>query len=473
MQDKHHRLHNRAFIAVLVLTAVYYLFLLSNGDFQPVAPELLDRVYGWMALNLLHGDFTVPRQVIQFESFTRNGRVLTYFGDFPAALRLLAWPFHRLTAGGLARLSCWIAMVLFVGLQLRMLLVVHESLRPEDRSRPLLAMLAAATVLSGPQLYLLGSAWIYHESVFWSAAQAACFSLVVLQAALAGRTLRGGELALLAALAGVALNTRPSVGAGLVLSFGLVLAWTAWETGLLRPRILGPAAILVVLGLAAAWVNYGRWGNPLTFADFRDYDFAHRQPARLAMILTYHELNLGRIPVALLYYATGLPYVFKNTAPFAEYLRTHFDGLEAPPLSGLLANPLTIVLAALGAWRLFWRPELPRSGIALLRLTLIGYAAIAVMVLMAMYLTLRYRMDFAPLTTLLALLGYRALSIRLPALRPAQQQGLRAAVLVCCLGGIAVSHYTLVIHKVWSGGVPMDVRRTLLPLAPFARAALP
>ena len=45
-----------------------------------------------------------------------------------------------------------------------------------------------------------------------------------------------------------------------------------------------------------------------------------------------------------------------------------------------------------------------------------------------------------------------------------------AAVGLCVLGVLG-SHYILLVHKVWSIGVPMEVRLALFPFAPFAHAA--
>ena len=56
------------FAGLLVVIAVYYLFLLSNGTFELFAPEMLDRVFDNMLVHLLHGEFTVDRSVIDFES---------------------------------------------------------------------------------------------------------------------------------------------------------------------------------------------------------------------------------------------------------------------------------------------------------------------------------------------------------------------------------------------------------------------
>src|SRR5690349_16657373 len=55
------------FFALLAVITVYYLFLLSNGTFQIFAPEMLDKVFNSMLVNLFHGDFTVDPKAIGFE----------------------------------------------------------------------------------------------------------------------------------------------------------------------------------------------------------------------------------------------------------------------------------------------------------------------------------------------------------------------------------------------------------------------
>lgn len=81
------------FVALIAVVGVYYLFLLSNGTLQLFAPELLDKVFDSMLAHLLHGEFNVDPKAIGFEASVRNGKTYTYFGIFPALLRLLALPF--------------------------------------------------------------------------------------------------------------------------------------------------------------------------------------------------------------------------------------------------------------------------------------------------------------------------------------------------------------------------------------------
>src|SRR5271166_6347567 len=123
------------FFILIAGVAVYYLFLLSNGTFQLFAPEMLDQVFDNMLVHLLRGDFTVNHDAIGFEVFTRYGKTYAYFGVLPALLRYPALAFGEIARAQLARLSCLTAVVLYVALQLRMLLFVHERLPPQNRVR--------------------------------------------------------------------------------------------------------------------------------------------------------------------------------------------------------------------------------------------------------------------------------------------------------------------------------------------------
>jgi hypothetical protein len=469
------------FFLLIGAVAIYYLFLLSNGSFQLFAHEMLDEVYNNMLLHLLQGEFIVSSNVIDFEAFTRDGKTYAYFGMFPALLRLPALVFVNFAESHLARLSCLTAVVIFVALQLRMLLIFHSSLPDGSRMSILLSLMIAATVFSGPQLYILGSASIYHESVLWSAAIAAGFNFVVVRAAFGSRGLRTGELVSLAILAGLAINTRPTVGTALYLSTTLLVGWTAWNrwhTGacslpaLARaPCIWLPFTFLGLLAIAVGIVNFERWGNSFTFADFRYYGWLQRNPNAVRAFNTYGEINFSRIWIGALYYATGLPYLLKGVSPIAEFLRDRVAGIEAPPITPLLTNPLTIWLAGIGLYRFWSQPELVPKSTAILGLALIGDASAVIFVLAYMYLTMRYRFDFAPFMTLAALIGYVGVSKAAARRSDTWRNRVCAVAVAWAVLGIVGSHYILLVHKVWSIAVPMPVRLALFPYAPFAHAA--
>jgi hypothetical protein len=155
--------------------------------------------------------------------------------------------------------------------------------------------------------------------------------------------------------------------------------------------------------------------------------------------------------------------------PFAEFFRSAV--IEAPPFTPLLTNPLTVILAGVGLYRLWWRPDLQLRSLAMLRLALIGHACAVVLILAFFTFTLRYRFDFAPFMTLAAFVGYRSLAITAGGLSGTWRRRILVAAVGLCVLGVLGSHYILLVHKVWSIGVPMKVRLALFPFAPFAHAA--
>jgi hypothetical protein len=86
-------------------------------------------------------------------------------------------------------------------------------------------------------------------------------------------------------------------------------------------------------------------------------------------------------------------------------------GIEAPPITPVLTNPLTIILAGIGLYRILRKPECNARRVAVLRLVLVGHASAVLLILTAMSFTLRYRFDFSPFMTLAALIGYGTVSI--------------------------------------------------------------
>ena len=463
------------FVLLCALIGCYYAFLLGNGHFVLLAREKFDMVFGSMLEHLLRGEFDVDSDAIGDESFTHGGKAYAYFGPFPAALRLLAMPFIDVKTGGLARLSCLLAMLAYVIIQLRTLFLVHGSVPAPRRSGFCLTIMVLAISLSGPQLYLLGSAWIYHEPVFWAGAMGALYNLIVLRGVLAERPFRAVDLCWLALIAGLALNTRVSVGIALCLSTSLLVLWRAWngraDSGAIRSTAFwGPVLILALFVIIVGTVNFGRWGNPLTFADLRYWDFGLRLPRRMDVVRNYGELNALRIPIDWLYYATGIPYAIKTMQPFAGYFDSHFDGFEAPAFSAMAVNPLIVILAGIGVFHVIRRPDsLPAGSAPLLRLTLVGHFAAIVLVCAAMYSAMRYRMDFAPFMTLAAFVGYPA--VMRASFGPERRRVIGYGIALC-LFGIVASHYVLLIHKVWSTGVPYDVRERLQPYVAFSKEPL-
>ena len=364
---------NRTLWRTLALSAIgtlalgiHYTILLGNGSLSLLGREGLDLVFGSMLDHLLHWDFAVDPSAIDVEAWTRDGKTYSYFGIFPALMRLLAMPFVDVTKVGLSRIYCLVSLMIYVGTLLRTLHLMHMAIEPARRSNACLTIGGVAICLSGPPVYLLASAWIYHEPIIWSMAFGAIYNFLILRAVLTSRGFTSGDLGWLGVLAAIVLNTRVSFGIALYATASMLLLWLSgrnWANAAATPagrRLLAaildrrfalPVAALAAGAIVAGYVNYQRWGNPLTFADYNYYDLALADARWSTVIKTYGLFDPARIPMALLYYTTGLVYFLRWRPMFSDYLLTHFYGAEAPPFFPLFVNPIWILLACFGVYK--------------------------------------------------------------------------------------------------------------------------
>ena len=217
----------------------------------------------------------------------------------------------------------------------------------------------------------------------------------------------------MAAVAGLALLCRVSFGLGLYAALGLMLSLEAWRgrAQLLSLRALAPAAL--ALGLfagASLGVNAARWDRPLTFVPFREQlALVRHGDDRLQRVDRYGELNLRRIPFALQYYLAPVWALDdgKGRLLLQNTQLELFDDVELPPSSLLFTDPVVCILAGIGVLALARRrapADGPMAGAALA-----GLACPILVMLTAISLCFRYRLDFYPALDFAACLGAASL----------------------------------------------------------------
>ena len=261
----------------------------------------------------------------------------------------------------------------------------------------------------------------------------------------------------MALAAGLALLCRVSFGLGLYAALGLMLCVEAWRArsggGLAVLKALAPAAaILVLFAGAAAWINAARWDSPLTFVPFRNQAaLVKHGEDRLQRLQRYGELNLARLPFALQYYLAPvwvLPGADGGLLLQKTQLRL-FDDVELPPSSLLLSDPAVCLLAGLGVCALGRRRALvPDLGLSAVGLA--GLASPIAVLLLAISLSFRYRMDFYPALDFAACLGVSTL-------RPGASRSLGRLFLALAAAGAAVAFASLWLYYFAPMGTALDL----------------
>jgi len=460
-----------ALAAAGLLLAAWYAWIAMRGSIDPFHVHPHGRTFNSMLLHLLVGRFDVDSGAVGMEGFERDGRVYAYWGIFCALLRaplLLVPGAIRLDVTSASMLAAvWLAAMakLWLALDLRRALPASGTM---DAAVVLFALYAA---LGGATIGQLQPS-IFQEVVFWAFAQASIFVCLAVRGVLDGQFSRG-RLAAMALCAGFALITRVSTAIGLYGALGLlllVLAAQMWRAGRFRLADYGvPLAILFAFVGIAALVNYARWGNIATFADYSFYRYNAVAPDRVGRMHAYGLFNLLRLPFGAQYFFFPL-WAFKGSdggAFFAETRARLIDVAEFPPASLLLTDPLPFILA--GCLVVAWgRPRVGLRAQARLLALAAGLLAPWLLMMTAIYMAYRYRVEFYPLLDLVAALGVIAVG-RVPAMRALFARHV-IWIAGVTLAGVALAHLWVAIYQLTPFGPPdafinygtIDAYRTLL-----------
>jgi hypothetical protein len=444
------------FLVFAVLLGAYYWALLTSGNRHlfPVVP--LGMVFNSMAEHLVHGSFEVDPAAIDFERFVRDGKTYAYWGVFCAAIRM---PLLLIPGGigtDITALSSLTAIMVAVWFKLRCLSIVATMVPDGRDKRFLIAICTAAVLLSGAQTAFMRLS-IYQEICFWAGALASGFVYGALRCLLEDRY-PAVRLTWMAILAGLAFNARVSTGIGLYAALGLLMARLLLiprpeAGGSFTRRLAGlaaPASVLAAFAIAAGVVNYERWGNPLVFVDFHYYGIYAEAPHadNPVRLYTYGAFNIQRIPFGLLYYFLPIWIVPRGDQAyfFQDWQHRLIEVTELPPSSFLLTDPLSGILLCCLIWHLIsarGRSIVPFGNTTLL---LAGLTVPALLMMCAIAMCYRYRIEFYPLFDLGWFLGlYTVLANRQDRPMPGR---LRFAFLAAMIVGIVGSHAATAVYKI-------------------------
>jgi|SRR5271166_5377187 len=369
-----------------------------------------------MLLHLLRGRFDIDPTIIGNEGLVREGVTYAYFGIAPALFRLPFLPLRNFAAIDFTPLECAFAVSLMT---LFKILSVRTVWRASDQRGPvlLLILFIASIIAGGAQVQFLRPS-VYQEVCLWAGVCAAAFVYWTLRGYYSERGFTPGLLLALATASGLCLLTRVSTALGLYIAFGLIWLQPAWHAlrsagpsrlgrGWRIASLLPSALMLVAFVVAAALINYKRWGNPLLFSDYDRYLWAIRlEPKWLDRVHQYGEFNFIRMGYGLMYYMFPA-FVLRGSDGnllWSQFRDRTINAAELPPSSFLFSDPLLVGLAGYALVRLVFYRDIPRSAIVIAALT--GLLVPAVLMLMAVYMAFRYRMEFYPCLEFCALIGF-------------------------------------------------------------------
>jgi hypothetical protein len=454
------------YVILILAAAIYYLFLMMDGTLnfsKPVELAARGMIFNSMLEHLLHGEFDVDPAAVAFEGVVRDGKTYTYLGILPALLRLPLLPFGALAWLDVTGLYSALAATVALCFKLASVALINDKL-PKSRLQAIaFFVIVLSLLLGGAQIQFLRAS-VYDETLAWAGAISAAFIYCALRGLIAKRAFSTGLIAVMASLAGLVLLTRVPTALGLYSGVGLLLLVLAWPVagplrdrlprfvrGLVSTRTLVGLALLLGFVIGSGIVNYQRWGNPLAVSgDPHTYISFMAAPGRIARVEAYGLFNIARLWYGVLYYFFPIWTIIR---PDGQFLFSAFetwilDGVELPPSSFLMSDPLFLVLG--GAFLLRLR-QLAHERLLDLRAAaalMVGFLIPVFLILTFMYMAFRYRMEFYPFLEFAAFLGFYAICINPGQFSPASRSRLSLVLIASAGFGIVYSHLLLFLYKI-------------------------
>jgi hypothetical protein len=441
--------------------AAVFAWVVFGGRADALRPEPLSAFYDAQARSLLHGHWDTPAAPLSFERFTVDGKYFTYFGPWPALLRMPVIAFTEAFDGRLSRVSMLLAFVVLLAFAGRVAWQARTVVRGDAPLgwRSLLAAGGFVFVAGcGSAALFLGSrGFVYHEAILWAIAWSlAAFSFAV-SYLLTGRgwSLVGASIA-----ATLAMLSRPSVGLGPVFALGLLLAvraaqrvWRWWHRPRESFRARAPRRIWLArwLGVSEeaasgstwrvalatgvplvgyAYVNYAKFGT-LFSVPIDKQDILLRLPERRAALAATGNSLFGfdYIPTNLVQYLRPDAIGFRGTFPWVTFANAphvfanaKFENIE-PSASTTVTSIFLVALAVLGAIAAIRGVRARQAyddattgdapSAAIFRVPLLAGAAAAVSTVAIADLFERYQGDFVPIIVVGAAVGLGWLAVLL------------------------------------------------------------
>ena len=402
------RVRLASLLGVGVGGVVFFLTLLDYGHDLlrgATAFNYASQFFELQATAIMDGHLDVPTGSLGIEGFVQDGRTYSYFGIFPALLRIPVMLITHEYDGRLTLLSMALAWVVYAVMATRLYWLVRERMGRPARPTGLetvLATLFLAAATGGTVLTFDASLpWVYHEVYLWSVASVIGTLYWLL------RVLRSPDrssVKWLFALALVAALTRTTGGWSVCLATIAAGLWFA--TGRLGRRdrkvwvsVVAAGLVPLLAGIAVNWLKFRHpYMFPLQNQVWTQLN-AHRREVLAA--------NGGTLASLHFFWSSFVNYFRPDGIRFVGYFPwVTLPGEAAPGYGAVLDQssrtgsvpafmPLLFLLTALSLPVLFLRRR-ASEGIRHLRLVWLGAFLMTGGVMAYGYIAYRYTSEFVP-----------------------------------------------------------------------------
>ncbi len=471
-------------ITLLICLSIIFIYIVTHRSMDLLTREEMGSLYIGTLENLKIGRFDIPPKYAYNEIYLRNGKIYIYFGVFPALLRGLIELFTNRGNTDWSRISTVLAAIITVISCVGAYLKLTSKFTSTLFTKYYYASLFALSIAFGsPVIFLLSSAYIYHEAIMWGLAWSSIFTWAYINL-LCSKNIDNKTLLILSISCGLALLSRITFFLGtlpavILLTCALLLSAFQKSRNVKAIEIflswvkLPNLNISLWKTLLALWLplllcvsfqlklNYERWGNPLVFEDLRYYEHAMKDPGSLILFERHGGfVNYSRIPEEFLYYFMPIKKHFSTIFPYIKTINYDYNNFKIkfvhiyPNEEG---NPIPInsfyfFFTTLISFFTFFS-TITGLGIFLF----VSFLMINIVHLGIYSVSLRYCADFIPMFILCSIASFATL-IKLENINNNIRIATRVLMLIVTVIGIYASTATMLRAKIIIWGVPSTVR---------------
>lgn len=386
-------------IAGAVLVFIVCAALLTQGSFDYRFSDRFGDVFYNMWKHLISGSVEIDPEVIEDEAFIIDGKTVAYFLPFPALVRGF---FDIFGIGKYPIPSILLSIVVSMVALYYLFVNMARSMNKADRLPYALLFLPGLC----SQLILFSAiSSVYWEAITWSLAIYFVF-LNFLIRYLSSGTHNDKKYLYIASF--FALFTRPTYVVAVCLTMVVLICMDLYHKSR-KQLTLGLYAMFFCGLTLLGSLNYLRWSNPFEFMPAEHAIQAIQNPNRLDKLKNLPPLSISRIPDSLSYFLGASPANIsinsnrlKADHPYGRFNSTNYDYVE-PRYGIIIATPVIFLIALWGGYRLLYQLILNR-GISFKNA--IPYMTSLIppgLVLCIFVLATRYRSEFVPIMSMLAI----------------------------------------------------------------------
>lgn len=342
----------------MIIFAILTVGMATQWTFDLFQPQFLWKAYNHYFLSVLEGHLDIPVESIGREGGYFNSKAYMYYGALPLIVRALLHPFVDLSQTSISYFS--VLLFTLIGLVALQISLTKAYLRRVDSSNPLLMWSfigMSSLIWFGSATFMISqNGTLYHEPYAVGLCLVNIYFALLIKDNFFLKNDTHISLLPYAILAGLCIHARMPTALSLYLVTGILILLQSYRVRHSLSKKINVLTVVLqsfrsfwhvimvlgLFGLSILWLNYAKYGNPLSFmgGNYGYYFLEGFSERRCNLVPTNALSDYVRIIPNIAVYLTGSEQLHWS---LSWHLATGFGRKEMPLAPLLLLWPLLLV----------------------------------------------------------------------------------------------------------------------------------